>query len=385
MPCVFFPKRSEKLFLHKQESIEIMRPAVKHITTAILITANIVGISALADSAGPSLNNAAGHAPIGVMGDHAHDKGEWMLSYRFMHMDMQGNRTGTGNINADTIVTDIPNRFFGRPMQPPTLRIVPTKMSMQMHMFGAMYAPTQWLTLMVMGMYVEKEMEHITYMGGKGTTRRGSFKVKTDGIGDTRLSGLIKIHEGHIHDVHINAGISLPTGSNTMTHEILTPPGPRPTVRVPYAMQMGSGTYDLIPGITWNGRSDQWYWGGQYLGEFRLGDDEDYSLGDKHTLSVWLNYQWQPFISTALRLQYETLGSIGGMDPMIAGLVQTADPDNYGGDVVNLNLGINLVGQAGELAGHRLAIEASLPLQRDLNGPQMETDWTITAGWQYAF
>ena len=156
-------------------------------------------------------------------------------------------------------------------------------------------------------------------------------------------------------------------------------------MRVPYAMQMGSGTYDLMPGITWNGRSDQWYWGGRYLGEFRLGDDEDYSLGDKHTLSVWLNYQWQPFISTALRLQYETLGSIGGMDPMIAGPVQTVDPDHYGGDVVNLNLGINLVGQAGSLAGQRLAIEASLPLQRDLNGPQMETDWTITAGWQYAF
>lgn len=118
MLCVFFPERSKKLFLRKLESIEIMRPALKHITTAILITANLVGISALADSAGPSLNNAAGHAPIGVMGDHAHDKGEWMLSYRFMHMDMQGNRTGTGNIDADTIVTDIPNRFFGRPMQP---------------------------------------------------------------------------------------------------------------------------------------------------------------------------------------------------------------------------------------------------------------------------
>ena len=73
------------------------------------------------------------------------------------------------------------------------------------------------------------------------------------------------------------------------------------------------------------------------------------------------------------------------MDPDIAGPVQTADPDNYGGDVVNLNLGVNLVGQTGGLAGHRLAVEASLPIHRDLNGPQMETDWSITAGWQYAF
>jgi len=32
-----------------------------------------------------------------------------------------------------------------------------------------------------------------------------------------------------------------------------------------------------------------------------------------------------------------------------------------------------------------MAIEAGVPLHRDLNGPQMETDWTVTAGWQKAF
>ena len=334
---------------------------------------------------GHSRYNAADHAPVGVMGDHVHDQGEWMLSYRFMHMDMQGNRLGADAIDPDRIATSIPNRFFGRPMQPPTLRIVPTRMSMQMHMFGAMYAPTRWLTLMAMGMYVEKEMDHITYMGGKGTARRGNFRVKTDGIGDTRLSGLIRMHDDGMHAVHLNAGISLPTGSNTKTHEILTPPGTRPTVRVPYAMQLGSGTYDLVPGITYNGHVEKWYWGGQYLGTFRTGADNGYSLGDRHELSAWLNYQWQPFISTALRVQFDTLESIDGIDPMIAGPVQTADPDNYGGDELKLNLGVNLMGQSGGLAGHRLAVELSLPLYRDLNGPQMETDWTVMAGWQYAF
>ena len=46
---------------------------------------------------------------------------------------------------------------------------------------------------------------------------------------------------------------------------------------------------------------------------------------------------------------------------------------------------LTLVGQSGALTGRRLAVELSLPLLRDLNGPQMETDWSITAGWQYAF
>ena len=31
-----------------------------------------------------------GHAPISVMGDHMHAMGEWMVSYRYMTMDMEG-------------------------------------------------------------------------------------------------------------------------------------------------------------------------------------------------------------------------------------------------------------------------------------------------------
>lgn len=35
---------------------------------------------------------ADGHAPIGVMGDHTHAAGEWMFSYRYMRMEMGGQR-----------------------------------------------------------------------------------------------------------------------------------------------------------------------------------------------------------------------------------------------------------------------------------------------------
>jgi len=31
-----------------------------------------------------------GHAPISVMGDHMHKMGEWMVSYRYMSMEMEG-------------------------------------------------------------------------------------------------------------------------------------------------------------------------------------------------------------------------------------------------------------------------------------------------------
>ena len=43
------------------------------------------------------------HAPLGVMGDHAHGKSEWMLSYRFMAMGMEGLRDGTESILLDEV------------------------------------------------------------------------------------------------------------------------------------------------------------------------------------------------------------------------------------------------------------------------------------------
>ena len=79
------------------------------------------------------------------------------------------------------------------------------------------------------------------------------------------------------------------------------------------------------------------------------------------------------------------MDEIDGMDPAIMAPVQTANPDNYGGDRVDLLFGINLVGDKDWYKGQRLAIEGGLPIEQDLNGPQMETDFVITVGWQKAF
>jgi len=334
---------------------------------------------------------ADGHAPIGVMGDHMHKAGEFMLSYRFMRMDMAGNRIGTDEVSPEEIVTTVPNRFFGQPMQPQTLRVVPTEMPMNMHMFGAMYAPTDWITLMGMVNYIDKSMDHITFDGPMGNTRLGTFTTESEGFGDTSLTALIRLLDqprvdGKDH-VHLSLGLSVPTGSITETDDILTPMNTRPTVRLPYSMQLGSGTFDLLPGITYTGRDGDFSWGAQYRATLRLEDenDEGYRRGHVHEATAWLAYQWEPWISTSLRVAGSSEGQIEGIDPNIMGPVQTADPDNYGGERVDLFAGVNLVGQNGDLRGHRLAFEVGAPVYQDLNGPQMETDWTLTVGWQKAW
>lgn len=326
------------------------------------------------------------HAPIGVMGDHMHKKGEWMLSYRFMRMDMEDNRSGTSGLSPETIVTTVPNRFFGVAGQPATLRVVPTEMTTDMHMLGAMYAPSDVFTLMLMANYIDRDMDHITFQGGAGTTRLGTFTTNARGLGDTKAGALIRLYEDQTHHLHLNAGISLPTGSIKEKDTILAPNGTTPTLRMPYAMQLGSGTYDLLPGVTYSGTHHKWGWGAQYSGVVHLGDNsQDYTWGDKHQISIWGSYLIMPAVSASLRVTGERESQIDGIDSQIVAPVQTANPENYGGKRISTSLGINTVIPSGALKGHRFSVEATLPVYQNLNGPQMERDKAFIFGWSKAF
>ena len=331
---------------------------------------------------------ADAHGPIGVMGDHRHHQGELMLSYRYTNMWMEGNKIGLDDVSPDKIVTTVPNRFFGQPMQSPTLRVVPTQMNMNMSMFGAMYGLTDRITLNAMLPYIDKDMSHITYKGGMGTTRLGRFSTSTDGIGDLSFGGIVGLYDSKTEDSeqHLNLllGLSAPTGSITERGRILTPMGGAPIVRLPYAMQLGSGTWDFVPGLIYTTRTGNLSFGAQYRGNFRLEDEnaEGYRLSNLHQATGWAAYEWAPWISSSLRFAYQSLGDINGMDLDISGPVQTANPDFYGGDRADLLLGVNLIGQKGVTCGHRVAAEFGVPFFQRLNGPQMETDYTFTVGWQ---
>jgi hypothetical protein len=347
----------------------------------LLVTASAVALVACVTVASASTRPDS-HAPISVMGEHIHNKGELMLSYRYMHMSMQGNRRGSSDISANEIVTTIPNRFANPPTMPPTLRVVPTEMTMAMHMAGVMYAPSDSVTLMAMLNYTDKEMDHVTFAGPMGTNRLGKFTTKTRGIGDTAVSALVRIPTSGSQQWHATLGISLPTGSVDETDTILTPMNSKPTVRLPYPMQLGSGTYDLITGLTYTDHSGAWGWGGQWRSVSRLGEnDEHYSRGDEHRLQGWISYLANESLSLSGRLGYYDRGDIDGIDPAIRAPAQTADPSRQGVRQIDLGLGANYL-----LPGHRhrMSLELTVPIAQNLDGPQLETDWAITLGWQFA-
>ena len=353
---------------------------VSHLRALACAAAASVGLCAPAQ-AGSRVDS---HAPIGVMGDHTHAAGEMMFSYRYMMMHMQGSQIGTDEVSPEQIATTVANRFADVPMQPPTLRVVPTQMDMTMHMLGMMYAPTDWVTVMGMLNVLDSEMDHVTFAGGSGTDRLGGFTTRSDGIGDLSLVGLFRLGADEHSRWHATAGVSLPTGSQNETGQALAPNGMQPTLRLPYPMQLGSGTYDLIGGLTWSAHQDLLGWGAQWRSVIRTGEnDEQYTRGDEHKLTGWVSRTLSPTASISARLSVLSRGDIDGIDPQIVAPVQTADPDNHGLTRADLGLGVNL-GGSGNWGGHRLALEVEVPVYQDLDCPQLQTDWQLMLGYQFA-
>ena len=325
--------------------------------------------------ANTSHNHIKAHAPIGVMGDHMHKSGEWMFSYRYMSMSMENNLQGRNSISPE----GIRDAELG-------LRVVPLQMTTDMHMLGAMYAPSGKLTLMVMVNYLEKEMDHLTFKGMMGATDpRGVFTTETSGIGDTKIGALYNLKSNDNTNVHLNLGLSIPTGKIDYTDEILTPMNTTPSPRLPYPMQLGSGTYDIQPGITYAGTRDSWDWGSQVKMTIRLNDnDEGYSLGDQTQVTSWGGYRFTHWLTGSLRLTYTHADEISGKDALINLPVQTSNPDNFGGERIDLGVGITLIGSEGAQKGHRLAFEYETTIDQDVNGIQMEMQDMLTIGYQFS-
>ena len=214
--------------------------------------------------------------------------------------------------------------------------------SMEMHMIGAMYAPTDRLTLMTMVPLRNYWMDHVNRMGNR-------FRTESRGVGDTRFGALYRLFEWERHSVHMNLGMRFPTGSIDQTD---TTPTGQGTV-LPYPMQLGSGTFDLIPGMTYLGQSEDWSWGGQGIVTSHLGrNNQDYRLGDRLDLTGWLARKWTKGLSTSLRLTGSLWDNVQGSDSrQNPGMVPTADSRLRSGDRIDLSYGLNLMLPDGGLKG----------------------------------
>ena len=112
------------------------------------------------------------HAPLGVMGDHTHNKGEFMASYRYMHMKMDGMR----NSDNELPTSEVLNNYM----------MSPVSMTMDMHMLGAMYAPSDKVMIMAMLNYLQNNMD----ITGMMMMMEMNFSTESSGIGDVQLNAM---------------------------------------------------------------------------------------------------------------------------------------------------------------------------------------------------
>ncbi len=302
-----------------------------------------------------------GHAPIGVMGDHYHKKGALMFSYRYMPMWMDGSIESTDEISDEDIYQEY--------------MVAPQDMNMNMHMLGVMYAPSDQITLMVMGNYISNSMNLRTKMGV-------DFTTESSGLGDVSISSLIKILNKNRRSLHANVGISIPTGD--IDQRDATPM--MNDAQLAYPMQLGTGTWDPSLGLTYLGQSDKISWGAQSKYKFRLGENsENYSFGNRFDILGWGAVKVSDYLSFSTSLSYFDTQKIDGVDadlnPMMMPLFNTA---NSGRSQLDVGFGTNFYVPKGSLKNLRIGAEIKIPAYQKVNGIQMKNTVIATFGIQYA-
>ena len=208
------------------------------------VAALFFSASVLADVAPDS------HAPAGVMYEHLHRQGEWMVGYRTMFQRFDDLRHGGSDVSGG----DLAARGY---------TLAPTSMTMTMHMLDIMYAPSDDLTLMLMPQYVTMDMSmspvglanHSGHGGHGMPGQTSSHRHEVSALGDTVLAALYRLGRVANHEFIATLGVSAPTGD---VHK-KNPDGSF----MHYGMQIGTGTWDLLPSLTYQGRQGPLSWGAQ--------------------------------------------------------------------------------------------------------------------------
>lgn len=296
---------------------------------------------------------------------HAHRAGSWMFEYRFMRMDMDHLLAGTNNVAATDVAKmgSIHKNAAGG-----TYMMAPTNMNMDMHMLMGMYAQSDELSWMVMLNYLNNNMDMIAMSGARSN-------MKASGLGDLELAAMYKIYDKASAQLLANLGLSLPTGSITKNNA---------QGRLPYAMQLGSGTYDLKPSVTYRNNFTQWSWGVQASYTFRVGENsQGYTVGNRAEGQSWAKYNLAKNTSLSGRLTLSDWQGISGSDAGITMMQRNMSPTfdalNSGGRRLDASIGIShMFGK-----GHMLGVAYGIPLYQKLDGLQMKTRQMFSLSWQF--
>lgn len=344
-------------------------------------------IGASAGSGAPHAHTSLHHhhkiPPAGIMFGHMLDKpGDFMAGYRFMYNWTGGNMMHGTHKASDQTIIDQGCRA--------DCQFAPTYMDMRMHMIDLMYAPTKWWNVMLMPTFMDMDMNLRELSGIKDPltstahTHHGAAGHETGALSDTYFSSLIKLINIPGHRMHINLGLSAPTGKVDIE---LRRTNKQDGGLIHFGMQLGSGTWDFMPSLTYAGEKSRWSWGAQFSGIKRLEEKNKsgYRLGDMVQATTWGGYDLTHWLTATVRGAYTWQDAIHrDFDQFSARIGPMDFPSNYGGQFWDMGFGVN-ARLGGRFAGNRLGFEWLQPIQNDFNGFQLDRQGSLAATWSYQF
>ena len=320
-------------------------------------------------------------SPAGIMFGHEHAKGNWKISYTYMSMMMKDKLSG--NIKVDD--NFVYNNYI----------MSPQSMQMDMHMIMAMYGITDKLSVMAMFNYNVNTMTMSALPGSTmqmdgmtmvmTPTNSSNMTSKTSGLGDTKLYAVYALLNHNAHHLFLSAGINIPTGSTMLKGK--SDDMMYPNSRFPYMMQLGSGSMDVMPDITYLYKQEKFSASAQVCSVVHpFNNSLGYHFGNEVSANVWAAYKWLNWISTSLRAEERATGMMSGKD---AALIENNEPaayyKNYGGQTTSAFAGLNFYFNKTWFRHTKLTFEYGMPVYQNVNGIQLAQKSTLYVSWLVSF
>ena len=165
---------------------------------------------------------------------------------------------------------------------------------------------------------------------------------------------------------------------------------------LPFGMQLGSGTWDPIFGLTYQKIADPYWMGANFMTTQRWGtNDQNYTKGDEYAIDLYLMRQFHPKALAHFQLNGKAWGDYsdepkrgkgsGGdchamLNPAKDWMTPLCDPTNYGGVNLHATVGIQFQPVPLQIA----ELNLSVPLYQNLKGPQMQSEYMmrLTYYWE---
>jgi len=251
---------------------------------------------------------------------------KWEFGYTFRRVNFGGYKNGTQDLSFDDVLASP-----GETRTSSNFPVVPTYITQNVHALSAAHHVTDSITLSMLVPIISQETEHISSVPGFD-----EFTLKTDGIGDIAVNASFQ-HQMSKKDVFkTSLGLRLPTGSIDQTGD--TPRnGTGTDERLPYTMQLGSGTYDFALSLKYVRSGTDFNYGGGLNSTVRTGqNDNNYRLADSHNVGIWSQYTKNFRFKPGVRVNYRYSSHIKGRDDalLVPGPfiypASITDPENYG-------------------------------------------------------